>query len=318
MPSMREIRTGRTVAFELDLTIGRSKASGLCLADAYASMTHASIVEVGGKWTVRDLCSRNGTFVDGTLVSPGKSVPLRAGTRVSFGARRAEWIFADARRAQCVAEPLEGGDPVVMRHGLLALPSEDDPRVTVYEHRWGGWVVERSGEDDRDSQSVDVVRVGDRAWRLRCPAAVRGKRFAHPVHTPPVSILISNDGECLEVRLGPKDRPIAMRARDEDYLLLSLVRRCLAGRRGDVTDWERGWMYEDRAPEPPNGAPPRVDLDVFRIRQRAAVAGLEYPADVILRHAATRQLRIGTTEVSLFVRGAGGIEQRALSSTFTG
>jgi hypothetical protein len=37
-----------------------------------------------------------------------------------------------------------------------------------------------------------------------------------------------------------------------------------------------------------------------------------------LRHAATRQLRIGTTEVSLFVRGAGGIEQRALSSTFTG
>src|SRR5579863_931533 len=87
----------------------------------------------------------------------------------AFGAHQAEWVLTEGRRPGCVAEPLNGGEAVVMRHGLLALPSEEDPRVTVYEHRWGGWIIERSGEADRDAQTVDVVRVGDRAWRLRCP-----------------------------------------------------------------------------------------------------------------------------------------------------
>ena len=108
-----------------------------------------------------------------------------------------------------------------------------------------------------------------------------------------------------------------MRARDEDYLLLALVRRCLACRRGDAADWERGWIYEDRVPGHPDGTRRQVDRDVFRIRRRAAAAGVLYPADLILRHAETRQLRIGTTHVSLFIRGADRTERRALSSTFS-
>jgi hypothetical protein len=317
MASLRDTQTGRTVAFDVDLSIGRSAASHLCLGERYVSKHHAFIRWSRDAWVVHDLASRNGTFVDGERIAAQSSAVLRPGTKVSFGARKGEWVLVDDRRAECVAEPLDGGDPVTMHHGLLALPSEDDPRVTVYEHRWGGWIVERSGEPDKDARTTDIVRIDDRSWRLRCPAAGRGKRFAHPVHTPPVSLLLSNDGECLEVRLGPKERPLMMRARDEDYLLLALVRSCLAGRRGDISDWERGWMYEHRAPSHPDGKPRRVDLDVFRLRRRAAAAGVSCPADLILRHAETRQLRIGTMEVSLWIRGAGGVEQRALSSTFS-
>ncbi|HEY4014266.1 MAG TPA: hypothetical protein VGM06_13070 [Polyangiaceae bacterium] len=269
MTSIRDTPTGRTVVSEEDLSIGRSAANGLCLAEP-------------------------------------------------VGARKRERVFVGEGRAGCVAEPLDGGDPVRMEHGLLALPSEDDPRITVYEHRWGGWVVERSGEADRDVKTGDVVRAGDRAWRLHCRPLMAGKRFAHPVQTPPVSLLVSSDGECLEVRFGTKERQLAVRARDEDYLLLTLVRSCLASRRDDAKDWERGWIYEDRAPGRPDGTPRRVDLDVFRIRRRAGALGMRYPVDLILRHAETRQLRIGARQVSLWVRGRGGVEQRALSSTFSG
>ena len=132
----------------------------------------------------------------------------RAGMKVPFGARKG---LRRPPAAEVSAEPLDGGGaPVAMHDGLLALPSEDDPRVTSTSIAGAAGSSRRSGEA---GPGRPVVRRG-RPRRRTVVAPSRsgaGPRQALRPGTrctrPPVSLLISrNDGECLEVRIGAKER----------------------------------------------------------------------------------------------------------------
>ena len=64
---------GKTRALALDrdrFTVGRSSASELCYPeDAGLSRQHLALEKVGETWTVRDLNSKNGTFVNGNRIT---------------------------------------------------------------------------------------------------------------------------------------------------------------------------------------------------------------------------------------------------------
>jgi pSer/pThr/pTyr-binding forkhead associated (FHA) protein len=59
---------GTKVALSDGLTLGRADDNGVKLRDARASRHHARIVADGTGWSVEDLGSSNGTFVDGAQV----------------------------------------------------------------------------------------------------------------------------------------------------------------------------------------------------------------------------------------------------------
>ena len=65
------------------LTIGRSSRAGLVLADALLSREHARIYREGRGWTIADLQSRNGTRLNGDLVTEPKRI--RRGDVVTLG-----------------------------------------------------------------------------------------------------------------------------------------------------------------------------------------------------------------------------------------
>lgn len=64
-------------------TIGRSLRSDICLPDSSVSRRHAEILVSNSGVTIRDLKSRNGTFVDGGLIATCVAKP---GQEVRFGA----------------------------------------------------------------------------------------------------------------------------------------------------------------------------------------------------------------------------------------
>lgn len=68
------------------LTIGRSSESGLVIRDDYTSSHHARLVRYADQWMVQDLDSTNGTFHDGTKVSPNSPVAVRIGAPIKVGA----------------------------------------------------------------------------------------------------------------------------------------------------------------------------------------------------------------------------------------
>lgn len=91
MPDYLEVWTpngAELVALDGDkLTVGRVESNDVALAtDEEVSRLHATIERVGGGWTVRDLTSRNGTFVNGERVAGDR--PLQAGDEIRVGQTR--------------------------------------------------------------------------------------------------------------------------------------------------------------------------------------------------------------------------------------
>ena len=66
--------------------IGRSRASGCVVSDPTVSRAHALLGFTGGAWSLRDLGSTNGTYVNGRRITAETQV--RPGDEVAFGAAR--------------------------------------------------------------------------------------------------------------------------------------------------------------------------------------------------------------------------------------
>jgi len=87
-------------------TIGRHPSNDLAVeADSEVSRVHAALEIVGPSWVVRDLSSRNGTRVNGSLISGER--PLADGDEVRVGATRLVFRTFD----QSPQEPTKGAEP---------------------------------------------------------------------------------------------------------------------------------------------------------------------------------------------------------------
>jgi predicted component of type VI protein secretion system len=91
----------RMLPQEGSLVIGRSRGVDLCLADPDTSRRHAEIVCSQGSFSVRDLGSTNGTWVNGARV---EACALKPGDRIQIGSQEI---------AFCEVE----GSPSLIDHG---------------------------------------------------------------------------------------------------------------------------------------------------------------------------------------------------------
>src|SRR5947209_2651180 len=62
--------TCRAVPIRKMLSIGRSPDAGLSILDSSVSTRHLEVAHDGARWTLHDLGSSNGTFVDGAPLPP--------------------------------------------------------------------------------------------------------------------------------------------------------------------------------------------------------------------------------------------------------
>jgi FHA domain-containing protein len=80
------------------IVLGRVETCDIVIHDRAVSKAHALFQEDGGRWTVSDLGSRNGTHVGHTRAVPrGPALPVAFGDVVSFAFRT--FYFVDAASA---------------------------------------------------------------------------------------------------------------------------------------------------------------------------------------------------------------------------
>lgn len=113
MHTRLEVRSGARAGLVLPLLgphvrIGRHPDAELRFspdADLEVSAQHALLLRQGGQWLLRDLGSRNGTFLNGERVEADR--PLRDGDRIGFGAGGPVVVFRDPAAAPAPAAPAE-------------------------------------------------------------------------------------------------------------------------------------------------------------------------------------------------------------------
>lgn len=76
----------RVVRVPIPVTIGRSPEASLVLLDAQVSRMHARIDQVDGTLLLRDLQSRNGTFLNARLLEDAE--PIAVGDEIDLGFAR--------------------------------------------------------------------------------------------------------------------------------------------------------------------------------------------------------------------------------------
>ncbi len=105
-------------------TVGRASENTISLLDDRCSRYHAKIFYENGQWFVQDLGSRNGTIVDGTLLST-QIHELIPGSRIQVG--RSELQFGCGEPGTAATEPSLLDDETGMiaeRTGIIGVSSE--------------------------------------------------------------------------------------------------------------------------------------------------------------------------------------------------
>jgi Nif-specific regulatory protein len=121
------IRSGRGVPalYELhpdqSVTLGRNHDNTIVLYDEHVSRFHATIFHDGGHWFIRDLKTRNGTRVNGTLIEP--QTELDGEQEISIGDIRL--LFSTGLPAAVTPSRSTELTQSPVRH----LPPEPDPTV---------------------------------------------------------------------------------------------------------------------------------------------------------------------------------------------
>ena len=86
---------------------------------------------------------------------------------------------------------------------------------------------------------------------------------------------VSRDEEYVHLEMRHAGREIDMGSRKHNYLLLTLARRRLGESAQGLPDTSSGWIDLEDLAHDPSMAPPQLNIDVFRIREQFAKAGVD-------------------------------------------
>lgn len=307
MGTIRQATTGRESVLLLEHLVGRSNRASLHLPGSYVSAQHAVFRWSSGRWFLKDLGSRNGTYIDGALISPGQSHPLALGARVMFGRPEETWDLEDASapRPMLLSLDDELTPPLMLEGEMLPLPSADNPHATLFRGASGEWILELASETlvlkNQEAFALDGQR-----YRFTCPDPISDTSTNDwPESTAQVwarmclSFRVSRDEEYVEMHAELRGQRIDLGSRGHNYLLLTLARQRLNDQAASLPDAECGWMYQDAVASGLRVPPERLNVDIFRIRKQFYSAGLPNPACVVERRPRTKQLRLGLSRVSI-------------------
>jgi hypothetical protein len=300
MALLTRLGGGPVVALPAHALVGRSSACTLRLDDPLASGEHARLSYADRAWSVRDLGSRNGTWLNGARIEPGGVRALAAGDRIAFGNLAALWTLLDASPPVAMARRLVDDAMFAAVDGMLALPSPDAPEACVFEAK-DGWTAELAGEA-RAARDGEVLQVLGQLFVLHLPVSQPETADAPPVGATlkdlAVSLRVSRDEEHVEVAVEGRAGPCVLPPRAHHYTLLTLARARLRDERApSLAEPQRGWVFVDDLCQSLAIDEARLNVEIYRIRQDFAGLGLSDATSVVERRRGSRQVRLGTSRL---------------------
>jgi hypothetical protein len=290
---------GRTFMIPSRCLVGRSEFAHFRPGSRMISGEHAVIYWSDTGWCIRDLSSRNGTWVNGLRLDPAVPRTLTRGDTIRFAVRAETYGLLDDMGPAPSALHTERNQRLWGTNGLLVLPDGNLPEASVYADR-SRWMIDVGGET-MPVASGDQVTLPSGQWTLELPCvdgaggATETASETLPFELDQVEFRfdVSRDEERIGLALvcGQVRRELGIRA--SYYLLLTLARVRLADGEGR----EAGWIDVHRVADMLKETVEKVNLDVHRLRRLFSEAGVLNAHLVVERRP--RQLRIGTARISV-------------------
>jgi len=294
-PDPRETRFVSRAVLSSEHTIGRSSSCRLRMRDARVSGHHALIRWTGTSWEIRDLGSRNGTFVSGHKLAPGQPRVLEADDQVAFGRESHLWRVVDVDPPVAMARD-DQGNWQLADDGLLLLPDAEQPELCIYQSDQG-WVCEQAHQTT-PVEDGDSLQVTDRSFELSLPHTPEATRdVGHGVidlHNAHLTLAVSLDEEHVEMRLQSGDAQLVLPHRSHLYLVLTLARARLRDQdTPHLAESEHGWEYQDDLERQLRIKPNQFNVVLFRARRQLKKAGVLHADTLVQRRRGSGQLRLG-------------------------
>jgi hypothetical protein len=290
----------KEIRFWGETVVGRGHA-GIVIDHRTVSAQHARVSYFDGAWHIRDLGSKNGTYVDGQRVDVGPWRRLEAGARIDLGG--APWFRVADLRPPTMHARSEGGVIALPVDGVLALPSSDAPEVLVMQGN-EGHVLERDG---REAPVVDGTEVtaGGQLWRIfiggsdadlfetQPTTPARDLRSTHLVFTEALDVGL------VRLCVAADDGQVAISGRSFIAVLLHLARARLADRHQAIEEHECGWRTRRDILGSLKITPEKLNLDLHRARRVLSAEGVHAVDALIERRRERGMLRIGPGNLTI-------------------
>ncbi len=285
MAVLTHARSGRRLPLAARTIAGRSAACALRVDARLASKEHALLAWSGRSWSVRDLDSTNGTYVDGVCLPAGAQRPLEKGSRLSFGGADDAWTLEDAGPPTLFALELSSREVALPVDGVLTLGSPEGEVALASVDPAADVLLDVDGEVRRldGSSPALVARVGSASWWILPPESAReGTPLASSASGVAgvsfhFAVPRSEEGVALSIVFGGVS--VELPPREHIYLLLLLARARLAER--DVAVAERGWVHRDRLMTMLHWEESAIRVAIHRARAQVAAAGLPDPESLV-------------------------------------
>lgn len=323
--------TGRRWPLETETLAGRSHACSLRLPENYVSSQHACIRWSDEQWFLKDLGSRNGTFLNDVVLQDQRWHPLQKGDKIAFGSAADEvWRLVDAGPPQPMVLPMvevdrgssrptaptdgsvgareerwrgaDAGEPAVIEEDSLLLRANDRDAVTLLRDPEGLWWLEPERDEPHPLVDQQAFEVGGRLYRFCLPGDPRPtERLGHVLSLPDVELCfrVARDEEHVELDVRDERTSISLGSRAYHYLLLHLARCRRDDRASGLPEPSCGWIYQDQLSRELGNDPQHINVEVFRIRRHLAKCGVQDAMHIIERRPRTRQLRLGVASFQI-------------------
>jgi len=290
---------GKRIPLRVGCVLGRHTGCDVRIDSAKISGEHAALHWRADGWALRDLGSRNGTFMNGKRLAPGERVILNAGAMFSLSRSTNVFQLVDAAPPQLAARNESTGQWSLATHGLLALPSEAEPIVTLFTASDGQWMIEADGPN-RTVDDGEQIRVGNDLYTLEVPTTMFETlpSVASPlIDSVRLRLAVTPDEEDVEATVFVDGQMRRLPPRRYHYLLVTLARAWLADQGAPLS--LRGYVDRDDLCKKLEMDVNKLNVEIHRARKQFTALGIDGAAGLFERRPGTLEVRIGIHNVEV-------------------
>ncbi len=250
-----------------------SGSSNTILDNSDASRLHASILWNGSYWLLQDTSS-NGTYVNNEAMIGGIKRRLKIGDTIRFGALNAcLWVFNNDDSPKCMLVPIESGStPPIELDGIVVLPNDNSPEITLYQSSNGEWICENELGVTKLESGLKIS-TNDSSWYFvnadTFDSTKKAEQTQNIISTPiNLNFTVSKNEEHVSLCILFENNQIDLGERTHHYLLLILARKRVEDHQSGQEESEQGWIDKGLLSQQTGLDENYINIQIYRFRKQ--------------------------------------------------